>query len=93
MAAEAAAKRAAQQAKVKRRRERSAALRRVLPRSGPNGILARRARVRSSVLALLLFVLVVVVWVTRPDWAARLGVIVVCVLVYPVLRILLFPRP
>jgi hypothetical protein len=49
--------------------------------------------VRSSILALLLLVLVLVVWATRPDWAARIGVIVVCVLVYPVLRAVLFPRP
>jgi hypothetical protein len=67
----------------------------MVPRRGSQqtGILAHRARVRSSILALLLFVLVLVVWVTRADWAARVGVIVVCVLIYPVLRLLLFPRP
>lgn len=95
LAAEKAAQRAARLERERRSRARWAALRRLLPgrRSRPTGILARRARVRSSILALVLLVLVIVVWVTRPDWAARVGIVIVCVLAYPVLRALLFPRP
>jgi Flp pilus assembly protein TadB len=93
--AAAAAKRAAQRERERRRREWRAALSRLLPAraSRPSGILARRAQIRSSLLALVLLIGVIAVWVARTDWAARLGVIVVCVLLYPVLRALLFPRP
>ena len=56
------------------------------------GVLARRGRLQTSMLVALLLCLNVLVWVVRPDWAARLGVAVVTVLAFPVLRLLLFSR-
>ena len=43
-------------------------------------------------LAVVLVCLNILVWVVRPDWAARLGALVVTVLAFPVLRLLLFDR-
>jgi hypothetical protein len=40
----------------------------------------------------LLSFVVVVVWVARPDWPARLGVVVVAVLAFPALRLLVSTR-
>ena len=58
----------------------------------PTGVLERRRRQQNGLLAALLLVLVIVVWVGRPDWAARLGIVVLVVLAFPVLRLLLFSR-
>ena len=57
-----------------------------------SGILARRRRVRTSLLVAALVCAVVLVWVVRPDWPARLGVLVVAALAFPALRILLVSR-
>ena len=43
-------------------------------------------------LVVVLVCLNILVWVVRPDWAARLGALVVTVLAFPVLRLLLFSR-
>jgi hypothetical protein len=45
----------------------------------------RRAELMSKVGMLLLLNLVV--WLLRPDWAARLGAFVVSLVVFPVLRL------
>lgn len=95
-----AAARAAEQERRERRQARAAAVRRAttdrLPRvtrtRRPTGTLARRRRVRTSLLLALLVALNVLVWVVRPDWAARLAALVVSVLAAPVLVTLLPSR-
>jgi Flp pilus assembly protein TadB len=100
---EAAVKTAARAAEAERRERRNARRRTVkhattgrLPRlkpvGRPTGTLARRRRVQTSLLLTLLFAVNVLVWVVRPDWAARLGVLVVTVLAAPVLAVLFIPR-
>jgi hypothetical protein len=44
-----------------------------------------------SVLFVLLLAVNLLTWIVRPDWAARLGVLIVSILVAPVLATLLFP--
>lgn len=94
------AARAAEQERVERRRARTTALQRrttgrlprLSPRGRPSGILARRRRVQTSLLVAALVTVNLLVWVVRPDWATRLGVLVVSVLVAPVLMTLALPR-
>ena len=91
-----AAGRAEAQARLERRRNRAARVRRVLPRrtrhARPTGSLARRRRVETSLVLALLVVLNVLAWVVSPDPAVRLGALVVSLLVAPVLVTLLVPR-
>ena len=99
-----AAIRAAARAAEEERRERRAARRRAvrrfttdrLPRPVPvgrdTGTLAHRRRVRTSLLLVALLLLNVLVWVVRDDWRARLGALVVSLLVAPVLAAMLAPR-
>jgi hypothetical protein len=92
--------RAAQAERRERRTARTRAVRRAttgrLPRrtrvGRPTGSLARRRRTRTSVLLVLLLALNVLVWFLSPDWAVRLGALVVSVLVAPVLATLLVRR-
>lgn len=56
------------------------------------GPLARRNRQQTTGLVAVLVLVNVVVWVVRGDWPAVLGALVVSVLVYPVLKLLLFAR-
>jgi Flp pilus assembly protein TadB len=96
-----AAIRTAARAAEAERRERRTARRRALARAkagvvGRPGrqtgtLAARRRRQRSLVFAVLV-ALNVVVWVVRPDWAARLAALVVSILLAPVLVALLVPR-
>ena len=94
-----ASARAAEQGRRERRRARADAVRRVttgrLPRPArtgrQSGILARRRRVRRSLLLAVLVALNLLVWVVRPDWQTRLAALVVTVLAAPVLATLL-PR-
>jgi len=65
---------------------------RVRPVGRPTGVLAHRSRVRTALLVAVLVLAVVVVWVVRPDWPARLGAVVVAVLAFPALRLLLAGR-
>ena len=39
-----------------------------------------------------IILLVILVWVVRDDWASRLGIVVVALLAFPVVRLLLFSR-
>ena len=59
----------------------------------PLGLLARRKRQQTTGLVAVLVLVNVVVWVGRGDWPAVLGALVVSLLVYPVLKLLLFARP
>jgi Flp pilus assembly protein TadB len=98
---EAAIRRAAQVA-THERRERRAARRRALENAGhriglrapkrPDGTLARRRERQHMVVLGLLVVLIVVGFLVRPDWPARLAFVVIAVLAYPVLRVLMFKR-
>ncbi|NUR08191.1 MAG: hypothetical protein HOQ45_14435, partial [Nocardioidaceae bacterium] len=74
------------------RRHTTGRLPRVTPVGRDTGALARRRRVETSLLVALLVAVNVVVWVVRPDWRARLGALVVCVLAFPVLHLVLLPR-
>jgi hypothetical protein len=94
------AARAAEQERRERRKARTRVVRRAttdrLPRltpvGRPTGTLARRRRMQTSLVIALLVALNVLVWWVRPDWAARLAVLVVSALVAPVLVTLLVPR-
>lgn len=93
------AARAGRAERLERRAARRRALRRV---AGPaangrrtghqSGVLARRRRSRTSLVAAFLLLVNLVVWVVRPDWEARLAALVVSILAAPVLATLLFPR-
>jgi Flp pilus assembly protein TadB len=90
-----AAARAAEAERRERRQARKRALRRIAPSFGsgrPTGILARRRRTQNSMLFALLLAVNILVWVVRPDWAARIAVLIVTVLAAPVLATLLFRR-
>jgi hypothetical protein len=71
------------------RRARARARRRALTGWVPHlhlmpGVLAARRRAELRGVLGLLFVLNLLVWIVRPDWAARLGVLVVSIVVFPV---------
>jgi hypothetical protein len=100
---EAALKAAARAAAAERRERRQSRRRAVqrattgrLPRLSPvgrpTGTLAHRRRVQTSLLLALLAAVNVLVWIVRPDWAARLGILVLTVLAAPVLSALLVRR-
>jgi hypothetical protein len=85
----AAAARAAARQKEAERRARAQARKRALtgwiprPRPAP-GVLAVRRRAELMGAVGLLFLLNLLVWLVRPDWAARLGALVVSLVVFPV---------
>ena len=58
----------------------------------PVGLLDRRNRRQTTGLVAVLVLVNLVVWVVRGDWPAVLGALVVSLLVYPVLKLLLFAR-
>ena len=79
------------------RRSRAAARRQTLTGWVPRahltpGVLAARRRTELMATVIVLFLVNLLVWLLRPDWAARLGALVVSVLVFPVLRLLLSRR-
>jgi Flp pilus assembly protein TadB len=88
---EAALKAAARQRDLDRK-ARSRSRRRSLtgwvprPRLQP-GVLAARRRAELMATFGLLFLLNLLVWLVRPDWAARLGALVVSAVVFPVVRL------
>jgi Flp pilus assembly protein TadB len=92
-----AAARAAEQERRERRKARQRSVRTagglLRPAPGrPTGTLAERRRKQNLALAAVLLAVVVLVWVVWPHWAARLGIVMLAVLVFPVLRLLLFSR-
>lgn len=100
---EAAIRQAARAAEAERRERRQARSRRLrslttdrLPsrrRVGrTTGALARREQRITGVLVGLTLLLVVLVWFVRPDWPARLGVVLLAILVFPMVRHLLVAR-
>ncbi len=61
------------------------------PRVQP-GVLAARRRAELMATFGLLFLLNLLVWLVRPDWAARLGALVVSAVVFPVVRLMMQRR-
>ena len=93
---EAALRAAARQRQAERRaraRARKQALTGWIPRPRPTpGILAARRRTELLTTVVLLFLVNLLVWLVRPDWAARLGALVVSLVVFPVIRLLVSRR-
>ena len=93
---EAAIRRASRERAAERRsrsRARRQALTGWLPRPHLTpGVLAARRRTELMATIGVLLLLNLLVWLVRPDWAARLGALVVSVLVFPVLRLLVSRR-
>ena len=90
-----AAARAAEAERRERREARKRALRNALPRFGVGahqGIIRRRRRLQNFVLVDLLLVLNIAVWFATDVWSIRILVLIACVLSFPVLKTLLFPR-
>lgn len=79
------------------RRARTAARRRRLtgwvprPRLQP-GIIAQRRRTELGATIGLLLLINLLVWLVRDDWAARLGALVVSLVVFPVVRLMVTRR-
>jgi Flp pilus assembly protein TadB len=95
--------RAAEVERRERRRARTAAVRRWSGgRSGgwpgrrvtgrQSGVLAARRRLRARALLAVLVLVNVVVWCLTPDWASRLGALVLCLLAAPLLVAVLVVR-
>ena len=96
---EAAIRAAARAAAAERRERKLARARRMkakLPKLTPvgkhTGVLARRRRIQNFVLVDLLLVLNIVIWFVSGDWGVRVGALIVCLLFFPVLKTLMFPR-
>ncbi len=92
-----AALRAEQRAREAERRDRRAARRDTLlgwlpERRRTPGALAARRRREVTITICVLIALNVLVWVVRPDWQARLGALLVSILVAPVLHVLFVRR-
>jgi len=88
---EAALKAAARQ-RTSERKARSRSRRQTLTGWVPRphlqpGVLAARRRTELMATFGLLLLLNVLVWLIRPDWAARLGAVVVSAVVFPVVRL------
>jgi hypothetical protein len=92
-----AALRAAARQRTLERRTRARARKQALtgwiprPRRTP-GILAARRRAELWATFVVLFLLNLLVWLVRPDWAARLGALVVSLLAFPIVRLLVSRR-
>jgi Flp pilus assembly protein TadB len=76
-----------------RRRVRRQTLTRWIPtaRLQP-GLLAARRRAELTATFGLLFLVNLLVWLVRDDWAARLGALVVSAVVFPVVRLMMSRR-
>jgi len=61
------------------------------PRMTP-GVLAERRRAELTATIGLLLLGNLLVWLVRPDWAARVGAVVVSLVVFPVVRLMLSRR-
>ncbi|GLW97346.1 hypothetical protein [Microtetraspora sp. NBRC 16547] len=91
-----AAEHALREARVARRRKLRGRLTAVLPRrvrvARPGGLLARRRREQNAVLAVLWLLTQVLAWLLLDGWAARLGVLILSILLIPVLVTVVFDR-
>jgi hypothetical protein len=93
---EAALKAAARQREQERRaraRARKQSLTGWIPRAHLTpGVVAARKRAELWATFGLLFLLNLLVWLVRPDWAARVGALVVSLVVFPVVRLMVSRR-
>jgi hypothetical protein len=85
----AAAAQAAARQRTAERRARTTARRRALTGWIPRphfvpGVIAARRRAELMAAVGVLLLLNLLVWIVRPDWAARLGALVVSIVVFPV---------
>ncbi|GAA3807149.1 hypothetical protein GCM10022226_29120 [Sphaerisporangium flaviroseum] len=91
-----AAVRAEREARMARRRELRNRLVAVLPRpvrvARQGGLIARRQRAQNAVVAVLFVLVQVVAWLLLSGWAARLGVLVLSLLLVPMLITVVFDR-
>ncbi len=92
-----AALRAAARQRVTERQARSRARRRAMNGWVPRlhlqpGVLAARRRAELMATFGVLFLVNLLVWLVRPDWAARLGALVVSAVVFPVVRLMMQRR-
>ena len=93
---EAAMKAAARQRAVERKARTRARQKAVTgwvprPRLQP-GVLAARRRTELMATFGLLLLLNILVWLVRPDWAARLAALLVSAIVFPVVRLMMQRR-
>lgn len=89
---EAAMKTAARQREAERK-ARSRAVSGWVPRPHLQpGVLAARRRAELMATFGLLLLVNLLVWLVRPDWAARLGALVVSAVVFPVVRLMMQRR-
>jgi Flp pilus assembly protein TadB len=91
-----AAVRAEREARMARRREVRDRLVAVLPRpvrvARQGGLIARRRRAQNAVVAVLFVLVQVLAWLLLSGWAARLGVLVLSLLLVPMLITVVFDR-
>ncbi|MBG0817421.1 hypothetical protein [Planomonospora sp. ID82291] len=96
-----AALRAERQARTARRRRLlgkvTAPAVALLPRrpvriAGQRGVIARRRRTQNGVVAVLFLIVQVIAWLIWSSWAARLGVLLLSLLLVPVLVTVVFDR-
>ncbi|WP_248964868.1 hypothetical protein [Sphaerisporangium perillae] len=91
-----AALRAAREARRARRRELRGRLVAVMPRpvrvARQGGLIARRHRTQNAVVAVLFVLVQAGAWLLLDGWAARVGVLVLSLLLLPVLVTVVFDR-
>ncbi|RCG33020.1 hypothetical protein DQ384_00780 [Sphaerisporangium album] len=91
-----AAARAEREARLARRRERWNRLTGVVPRpirvARQGGLIARRHRAQNAVVAVLFVLVQALAWILLDGWAARVGVLVLSLLLVPVLVTVVFDR-
>jgi hypothetical protein len=82
-----------EQGRRARARARKQALTGWIPRPHVTpGVLAARRRTELMATLGLLFLVNLLVWLVRPDWAARVGALVVSLVVFPVVRLMVSRR-
>ncbi|MFC4532863.1 hypothetical protein [Sphaerisporangium dianthi] len=91
-----AALRAEREARKARRRRLRARLAAAVPRpvrvARQGGLIARRHRAQNTVVAVLFVLVQVIAWLLLDGWAARVGVLVLSILMLPVLVTVIFDR-
>jgi hypothetical protein len=91
-----AARRAERETRLARRRELRDRLVAVVPRpvrvARQGGLIARRRRAQNAVVTMLFVLVQALAWLLLSGWAARVGVLVLSLLLVPVLVTVVFDR-
>ncbi|GII65799.1 hypothetical protein Skr01_58840 [Sphaerisporangium krabiense] len=91
-----AARRAERDARAARWRRRRGRLLALVPRpvrvARQGGLIARRQRAQNAVVAVLFVLVQALAWILLDGWAARVGVLVLSLLLVPVLVTVVFDR-